>query len=335
METKIVGRAKGGKALAEKMTSEERKAKSMAMVEAKKVRQSLPNATHGSSDKPLKIGDIEISCYVLENGMRVLSQNGLQTSIGMSLSGGIGGEQRIATLLAKLEDKGIEINDLTARIKSPILFVPPHGGNPAYGFEATILADLCDILLAARSAKVLTLSQLKYAEQAEILVRGFARVGIIALVDEATGYQKDREKNALAKILEAFVAKELQPYLKTFPSEYYENLFRIYGYEYPPKDKRPQWRPAFFGHITNNVIYARLAPDLLPELKKTASKMDRKTKLHSWLTHDIGHPKLREHLASIVTLLKLSKTKEDFFEMVDKIHPQFDKNYEFDFTEGN
>jgi hypothetical protein len=69
--------------------------------------------------------------------MRVLSQNGLQTSIGMSLSGGIGGEQRIATLLTKLEEKGIKINDLAARIKSPILFVPPHGGNPAYGFEAT------------------------------------------------------------------------------------------------------------------------------------------------------------------------------------------------------
>ena len=74
--------------------------------------------------------------------MRVLSQNGLQTSIGMSLSGGIGGEQRIATLLTKLEEKGIKINDLAACIKSPILFVPPHGGNPAYGFEATILADL-------------------------------------------------------------------------------------------------------------------------------------------------------------------------------------------------
>ena len=63
--------------------------------------------------------------------------------------------------------------------------------------------------------------------------------------------------------------------------------------------------------------------------------MERTTKLHSWLTHDIGHPKLREHLASIVTLLKLSKTKEDFFEMVEKIHPQIDNNYEFDFIDGN
>jgi hypothetical protein len=47
------------------------------------------------------------------------------------------------------------------------------------------------------------------AKQAEILVRGFAGVGIIALVDEATGYQQDRARDALSRILEAFIAKEL------------------------------------------------------------------------------------------------------------------------------
>ena len=56
------------------------------------------------------------------------------------------------------------------------------------------------------------------AKQAEILVRGFARIGIIALVDEATGYQRDREKDALAKILQAWVAKEIQAWVQTFPS---------------------------------------------------------------------------------------------------------------------
>jgi hypothetical protein len=39
------------------------------------------------------------------------------------------------------------------------------------------------------------------------LLRGFARVGIIALVDEATGFQRDRTKDALSKILEAYIAK--------------------------------------------------------------------------------------------------------------------------------
>lgn len=161
-------------------------------------------------------------------------------------------------------------------------------------------------------------------------MRGLAEVGIIALVDEATGYQRDRARDALAKILEDFVAKELQPWVKTFPADYYAHLFRLYGLPYPPEGNK-SWRPAFIGNITNDVVYARLAPELLPELKRAASKSERKAKLHQWLTNEIGHPKLREHLASIVTLLKISKTPADFKEKVDLVHPPFGKTMLLDF----
>lgn len=249
-------------------------------------------------------------------------------------TGGGGGGDRIAKFVAT---KGISSrinNDLQAVINSPIHFVTPSGAR-AYGYEATVLADICDAVLEARRAGDLHYQQEHIAARCEMLVRAFARVGIIALVDEATGYQKDRARDALAKILEAFVAKELQPYLKTFPSDYYEQLFRIYGYPYPPENKRPQWRPAFFGTITNEVVYSRLAPDLLPELKKAASKSERKAKLHQWLTHDIGHPKLREHLASIVTILKLSKTPEEFKANVNAIHPRYGDTAQLDFADTN
>jgi P63C domain len=95
------------------------------------------------------------------------------------------------------------------------------------------------------------------AQQCEILVRGFARVSIIALVDEATGFQRDRAKNALAQILEAFVAKELQPRIKTFPDDYYAQLFRLRGLEYPNDSVK---RPQYFGTLTNDIVYKRLAP---------------------------------------------------------------------------
>lgn len=324
------GKAKGGRARALSLSPKRRSEIAKSAAASRVALAKLPKATHGSAEKPLRIADIELPCYVLEDGTRVLSQSGLQTSIGMSLSGGVRGVPRVLDLLQRIREKGIDIKDLDARIKQPIIFRPPHGGNPAYGFEATVLADVCDILLAARSAEVLAPSQLKYAERAEILVRGFARVGIIALIDEVTGFQAHRVKNDLARILEAFVAKELQPYLKTFPPEYYQHLFRLYGLQYPPKDGRPQDRPLFIGKITNNVVYARLAPALLPELKKSAAKFKKKTKLHQWLTSDAGHPKLREHLASIVTLLKLSKNKSEFFKMVNKVHPKFSDKYELD-----
>lgn len=328
----ISGKAAGGKARAQSLTASRRKEIAVNAARAKAELKSLPRATHGSSDHPMRFGDTEIQCYVLEDGKRVIVQRAMQTGIGMSTSGGSGGAHRLAQFIEGLAEKGIECKDLALRIREPILFRPPGLGKPAYGYEAILLADVCDAVLAARQIPgALMPQQMHIAKQCEILVRGFARVGIVALVDEATGYQKDRAKDALAKILEAFVAKELQPYLKTFPSEYYEQLFRLYGYEYPPKDKRPQWRPAFFGTITNEVVYNRLAPDLLPELKKAASKAEKKSKLHQWLTSDIGHPKLREHLASIVSILKLSKTPQQFRDNVNLVHPRYGETAQLDF----
>ena len=92
-------------------------------------------------------------------------------------------------------------------------------------------------------------------------------------------------------------------------------------------------RPGFFGHITNNVVYDRLAPALLPELKAAANKAEKRARLHQFLTTDIGHPKLREHLGSIVTLLRVSKTPQQFFDYVDAAFPRFGTTAELPFNE--
>lgn len=334
------GRARGGAARAEKLTPERRREIAIAAAQAKKELAALPVATHESGDHPLRIGAVELACYVLEDGTRVLSQRGLQTGIGMSTSGGSAGEQRLAAFALSIADKSKEINELHARstalaerLKSPIKFRAPGIGGAAFGYEATVLADLCDVILAARAAGKLQRQQLHIAEQAEILVRGFARVGIVALIDEATGYQRDRAKDDLAKILEAFVAKELQPYVRTFPADYYEELFRLRGLQYPPEN--PKFRPQYFGLLTNDIVYERLAPGLLDELKRQASKDERRAKLHQRLTQEVGHPKLREHLASVVTAMKLSGDYPDFIQKLNRLHPRFGDTPPLDLDEGD
>ena len=322
MSDDAVGKAVGGKARAKSLSPARRKEISANAVKAKAELKGLPRATHGSADHPLKIGDVEIQCYVLDNGTRVLSQRGVLDGLKMGRGTGGGGGDRLASFAG---GKGISPflnNDLLAAIENPIKFIGPRGGSIAYGYPAAMIADICDAILSARKAGALQKQQEHIAHQAEILVRGFARVGIIALVDEATGYQKDRAKDALAQILEAFVAKELQPYIRTFPVEYYEQLFRIYSLPYPPVGNK-SWRPSFFGKITNEVVYTRLAPELLPELKKAASKAEKKSRLHQWLTQELGHPKLKEHLASLVAILKLSKTPQDFMRNVNQVHPRY------------
>ena len=228
------GKAVGGLARAEALTPERRKEIAQLAAAAKAELAKLPKATHGGEDHPLRIGDVAIPCYVLEDGRRVLAQRGMVSALGMSRgSSSKGGGDRLAHFVTGKALEPFVGEGLRAVIESPIRFRTPVG-TTANGYDAQILADICEAVLTARAEGRLQKQQAHIAQQCEVLMRGFARVGIIALVDEATGYQKDRARDALAKILEAFVAKELQPYLKTFPSDYYEQLFRIYGYTYPP-----------------------------------------------------------------------------------------------------
>jgi hypothetical protein len=209
-------------------------------------------------------------------------------------------------------------------------FINKHG-QKAQGYRAELLQMVCDVYLDARKGGMLTQSQEKIADQAEMLVRGFARVGIIALVDEATGYQRDRASDALARILEQFIAKELQPWVKTFPDEFYEQLFRLRGLEFPRDTVK---RPQYFGYLTNDIIYKRLAPGILDELKRTEPKTPsgrRKGTIQQRLTPDLGHPKLREHLASVTTIMALSDDYEDFMRKLDKRHPKYGETISFDF----
>lgn len=323
------GKAKGGIARALKLTPEERKTIAQ---KAAKERWSgdVLMATHGSPDRPLRIGNLEIPCYVLSNGMRVLSGRGMQSALALGQRHGA----ILKEFIGRSSLKDFINNDLAMVLASPVKFVRPgRGGKTASGYEATILADICDVVLAARKAEALSGKELDVAEQCEILVRGFARVGIIALVDEATGYEKDRAKDALAKILEVFIAKELQPWVKTFDSDYYQELFRLRGLKYPTDTVQ---RPLYFGILTNDIVYKRLAPGVLEELKRLVEKNSKgrpRNKLFQRLTNDVGYSKLREHLASVITIMKLSNQYLDFLEKLDKIHPRYNSTLLLPFDE--
>ena len=319
-----LGARKGGLARAKSLTAKQRSEIARAAVEARwekagKV-DDVVQATHGSPDSPLRIGELEIPCYVLADGRRVLAQRGVIGALGMSVGGSSQGRDRLAKFVGQNRIKPFADQKLHPGTLSPIEFRTPDGRR-ILGYEATVLPDICDAVLAARKAEKLQRQQLHIAEQCEILVRGFARVGIIALVDEATGYQADRTRDALAKILEAFIAKELRKWVKTFPADFYRELFRLRSIPYTGSLKRPQ----YIGHLTNDLVYARLAPGVLEELKRVTPRDDKgrlKYHLHRRLTDDLGHPKLLQHLSSVTTLMKASDTWSQFKLMVDRALPK-------------
>ena len=319
VETTSSAKAKGGKARAKKLSASKRSA--IAKKAAASRWADLPVAICATSEgQPLRIADIELECYVLEDGTRLLSQAGFLSALGRHRKANV----RRETVPAILQGKAISpfICEDTLEKSTPIAFRTPHGSR-ASGYRADLLPEVCEVYLKARDANALPPNQIHVAKQADILMRGLAHVGIIALVDEATGYQDVRARNALALILEQFIAKELQAWVRTFPDDYYRGMFRLRGLQYPEDTVK---RPQYFGTLTNEVVYARLAPGVLDELKKVTPRSDAGNLRHKFfqrLTTNIGYPKLREHLGSVVTIMKLSNSWREFKENLDRIHPRY------------
>ena len=317
------GRAKGGIARAAKMTPAQRSKSAKAAAVARWSEPGPKHAVSGSIDRPLVIGDVKIECYVLDDGTRVISQGSMNTALGRSLRTNVkpSDDTSLPPILRAQALRPYVTEQLLADAQ-PIKFMTPLNAR-ASGYRAEVLPQLCEAWLAARSEGALTKHQEPIARAAEIIVRGLARVGIIALVDEATGYQEVRARDALAKILEAYVATELQPWVKTFDVDFYKEIFRLRGLPFDPDSVA---RPGYFGHLTNDVVYKRVAPGVFDEIKTQRAKDEkkRKGKFHQQLTQEVGHPKLREHIASVTTVMKLSDNWPDFKRKLDRVHPIVD-----------
>jgi len=173
---------------------------------------------------PLTIGDIELDCAVLDGGVRVLSERAVHRAFGSKRGGSHwkrmkeneGGANLPSFLSAKNYSDFIN-NDLEVALRTPIIYQANKGATPANGIRAELLPEICGVFLSARRQGKLHPSQEHLALQAEILMEAFAKVGIIALVDEATGYQIDRSHDALRLLLSKYIAEGLQKWLKTSP----------------------------------------------------------------------------------------------------------------------
>ncbi len=322
-------KARGGYARAKALTSGRRREIARRAAESRWTK-NLP-AAHYIGE--LTIGDTRIGCAVLEDGRRVLTQSDMMRALGRARQAkGRAYYDSDVNLPAFLTAKNLKpfISNELYVTSSQIEFRLPSGQR-AFGYLASMLPQVCEVYLKAEDVGALVHTQEHIARHADILIRGLANIGIVALVDEATGYQRDRASDALVRILEEFIAQELQPWVKTFPDTYYEEMFRLRGLEYPKDTVK---RPQYFGRLTNDIIYRRLAPGVLEEIKNSTPKSPAgrpKQHLHRRLSPDLGHPKLREHLASVITIMKLSGDYTDFKRKLDHIHPPYDEALKFDF----
>jgi hypothetical protein len=327
----------GGKARAKKLTKEERSAIATTAAEARWVKSAkdrvhVPKADFGSPDRPLRIGDLEIPCYVLDDGRSVLTQTGMLAALKMGRGTATkGGGDRLANFVGTKSINPFIPEQLRGVITEPIRF--KNKGQFSYGYEATILPELCDAVLSARDAGKLNYQQEHIAKQCDILVRAFAKVGIIALVHEATGYQEIRDREALQEILKRYISEELIAWARTFPMEFYKQVFRLKGWNWNDGRMSP-----IMGSIVNDVVYARLAPGVLEELRKRNPVTEKGYRQHrhfQHLTADIGNPALTRHLYELIGMARPFAFGEwdKYYELVNRTFPKMNTSLLLPFPE--
>ena len=319
-------KAKGGKARADALTPEERKsiARNAALA---RWDVDVPKASH---EGLVNLGSAQIEAAVLPNGKRLLTQATFLRALGRSRSpkAGTGVLSTVDGLPFFLQAEALQpyISEDLRMSTTPIFFRSKTGGR-GVGYDAELLPNVCEVYLRYRDDCLGRQEQVpdnyKHIVKAcDILMRGLAIVGIVALVDEATGFQEFRDRQALQAILDKFIGKELAAWIKRFPDEFYQEIYRLRKWTWKGMGVN---RPQAVAGYTRDIVYSRLAPGVLKELESknpVDEKGRRKSKHHQWLTHDVGNPALAQHLHAVIALMRVSVDWEPFMELLDRAFPR-------------
>lgn len=255
----------------------------------------------------LDLGGFSIDCFVLEDGTRMLSARELQRVLKMVDEDN---DYQVAgtRLLRYLDQKTLKpflYNGKGSDHYDPIDCY--HGDKKINGYEATVLVDICDAFMEAKNTITLSSRQAIIAEQCEILIRSFAKVGLIALIDEATGYKKAQDE--YQRLVGMYIAEDLRPWLPTFDELYYQEIYKLMDWDWSLYTTGA-WKnhPQYIGKITNEIVYNKLPRGVLDELKKLNPKNEkgnRRFKHHQFLSENVGYRDLLQHFGKLSVIFSM------------------------------
>ena len=261
--------------------------------EAETALPKMPRATHWGE---LEIGESSLPCYVLDTGERVFSLKG----VVVGLIGTDGGQ--LAEYIKVKAIKPYLSNELTPAENDviPALINFNTGGDAfakyALGLPVEKFMDLCAAYsTAADKEEKLTERQAQIAAKANIFLRACAKIGIIALVDEATGYQYDRAQDALQFKLKLFLEDSMRKWEKTFPDQLWVEFGRLTKWQGSVNQ-----RPKYWGKLVMELVYGYLDKDVAEWLKKNAPRPIAGQNYHQWLSSQYGLKRLVEHIWLLV-----------------------------------
>lgn len=257
----------------------------------------------------LEIGDEELPCYVLDDGRRVLSRTGATNLLTNGKGGG------------NLEGY-ITVQNLKPYIDSTIaermieFIIPQVVNKTVRGLSAEDFLTICQAYVKARDTNsIKSASQMGIAIKAGMFLSACAKTGLIALIDEATGYQYERPEDALRLKLKMFLEDEMRKWEKTFPNELWEEFGRLTHWQGSINS-----RPKYWGKLVMELIYGYLDPDVAEWLKTNAPAPQKGQNYHQWLSGQYGLQKLIQHIWMVIGM---AKPCNSMYELREKMAVQF------------
>ena len=256
----------------------------------------------------LMLGDTSVDCYVLETGERIISLRATVRALAQKDHGRAGDYTGI-TALKPFINKELVAGDSRT-------FLIPGNPNPAKGITAEQFLEICTAYVRALEAGTLsTKRQAEIAVRCSIILASCAKVGLIALIDEATGYQYVRADDALQLKLKAFIADELREWEKTFPDELWYQFGRLTNWE-GSLHLRPKW----WGKLVLELVYHALDQDIADYLRENKPPPRKGLNYHQWMTQNYGLNKLVAHIWKIVGI---AETCQDMRELRDRVAEKY------------
>lgn len=256
----------------------------------------LPFAKYAGS---LSLGQDSVDCYVLNNGERVISMRATVKAIANDDNGDLNKYIGVKALRPYISIDGVSEHIIDFNITGI--------STKAKGITAETFLNICSAYVTAfANGEAMTAKQARIAANCSILLSACAKTGLIALIDEATGYQYEREENALQIKLRAFIAEELRAWEKTFPDELWEQFGRLTNWQ-----GALHQRPKYWGKLVLELIYDALDPDVAKYLRENKPKPVHGRNYHQWLTEDVGVQKLLSHINQVIGIAKTCSTMEE------------------------
>lgn len=275
-----------------------------------KIREDINAISYGQWELD---NNISIDCYVTDDGQRLLSLRGTARAMGLSGSGSVALLRNLNTnyLQPYLSD---DLQDWIYKANNNELYKVKGYRTPFIPFNATLFVDVCKAYISAKNDGIFDSDgwekQSELADKLLAIMSAFAKTGIIALIDEITGYQELRKKDELQKLLEEFVRKEYLPWTKRFPNEFYEEMYRLKGWDYNGNARTP-----LVGKLTNYLVYDLMPEGVLEELQKrnpVDEKIHRRKYRHHQFLEETGIDYLDKHLISLINMMRAFDTWDEF-----------------------